>query len=337
LYNSTALLYAKKGEYQNAYDYQKKYSDIKDTLYNIETAKKLGQLQFDFDIFKKEGEIKQLTSEKSLREAEVETERQVRTTLIIALVLILIIALIIYRHYLTKAKINKVLDKQKNEIEDLLLNILPAEIAAELKANGHAKSRHINNVSVLFTDFKGFTSIADKLTPSILVKELNECFIEFDNIIGRYDLEKIKTIGDSYMCAGNLPSSDPDHLYKIVKAALEIQQFMLEANKKRLDEGVEPWEARIGIHMGPVVAGVVGKKKYAYDIWGSTVNIASRMESNGYPGRINISSAAYEAIKEYFECSYRGKIKAKNAGEIDMYFVEFEKNKIGLRPEPSSN
>jgi adenylate cyclase len=324
LYSSTSLLFSDRGDYQSAYTYQKKYADIKDTLYNVETAKKLGQLQFDFDISTKEAEIKLLTNEKSLREAEIKTARQARTALTAGLVLILIIAFIIYRNYLNKAKINKVLDKQKNEIEHLLLNILPVEIAAELQATGFAKSRHINNVSVLFTDFKGFTSIAEKLSPSTLVKELNECFIAFDNIIERHKLEKIKTIGDSYMCAGNLPSSDPDHLYNMVKAALEIQEFLHKTNKIRVESGFEPWEARIGIHTGPVVAGVVGKKKYAYDIWGSTVNIASRMESNGYPGRINISSSTYEAIKEYFECSYRGKIKAKNAGEIDMYFVEHE-------------
>ncbi|MEJ7682029.1 MAG: adenylate/guanylate cyclase domain-containing protein [Segetibacter sp.] len=244
------------------------------------------------------------------------------------MVLILIIAFIIYRNYLNKAKTNKILDKQKTEIEHLLLNILPAEIAAELKTNGFAKSRHLSNVSVLFTDFKGFTKIADKLSPSSLVKELNECFIEFDNIIERYELEKIKTMGDSYMCAGNLPSADPNHLYKIVRVGLDIQEFMINSNKKRMEAGLEPWEARIGIHMGPVVAGVVGKKKYAYDIWGSTVSIASRMESNGYPGRVNISSTIYEAIKQYFECSYRGKINAKNLGEIDMYFVEYERGNL---------
>ncbi len=176
----------------------------------------------------------------------------------------------------------------------------------------------------MFTDFKGFTTIADKMAPNDLVKELDNCFIAFDAIIEKYELEKIKTIGDSYMCAGGIPTPDENHVLKIVKAGLEIQQYVLEYNERRKDKGLEPWQARIGIHIGPVVAGVVGKKKYAYDIWGSTVNIASRMESNGEPGKVNISAATYELIKDYYECSYRGKISAKNIGEIDMYFIEHE-------------
>jgi class 3 adenylate cyclase len=177
----------------------------------------------------------------------------------------------------------------------------------------------------LFTDFKGFTSIADKLSPADLVEDLNECFIGFDSIMETYNLEKIKTIGDSYMCAGNLPSPDPDHIHKIVKAALEIQAFMERHNARRTDKGLEPWEIRIGLHVGQVVAGVVGKKKYAYDIWGSAVNIASRMESNGTPGKVNISAPTYELIRDRFECTYRGKLNAKNIGELDMYYVEREK------------
>jgi class 3 adenylate cyclase len=162
------------------------------------------------------------------------------------------------------------------------------------------------------------------MDPAELVKELNNCFIAFDNIIGKYNLEKIKTIGDSYMCAGGIPSPDSDHVYNIILASLEIQQYIIENNKRKADEGLAPWELRIGIHVGPVVAGVVGKRKYAYDIWGSTVNIASRMESNGLPGRVNISADTYELVKDRFECSYRGKIDAKNVGEIDMYFVDRE-------------
>ena len=240
--------------------------------------------------------------------------------------LLLIIAFIIYRNYLQKSKINKILDKQKDEIEHLLLNILPKEVAFELQTNGVSKPRHFQEVSILFTDFKGFTSIADKLSPGEVVEELNECFIAFDDIIEKYDLEKIKTIGDAYMCAGNIPSPDPGHAYKIIKAALDIQDFVERYNVRRAEKGLEPWEIRIGVHIGPVVAGVVGKKKYAYDIWGSAVNIASRMESNGTPGKVNISADTYEIIKDWFECSYRGKIYAKNLGDLDMYYVEYEKS-----------
>ncbi|HEU4858521.1 MAG TPA: adenylate/guanylate cyclase domain-containing protein [Chitinophagaceae bacterium] len=213
---------------------------------------------------------------------------------------------------------------KKNEIENLLLNILPNEVAHELKTTGRSTPRQYESVSVMFTDFKGFTTIADKMAPDSLVKELDDCFIAFDGIIEKYKLEKIKTIGDSYMCAGGIPTPDEQHVLKIVKAGLEIQQYVNDYNKQRHEKGLEPWLVRIGIHVGPVVAGVVGKKKYAYDIWGSTVNIASRMESNGEPGKVNISSATHELIKDYYECSYRGKISAKNIGEIDMYFIEHE-------------
>jgi class 3 adenylate cyclase len=177
----------------------------------------------------------------------------------------------------------------------------------------------------MFTDFKGFTIIADKMSPENLVAELDACFNAFDGIIEKYNLEKIKTIGDSYMCAGGIPTSDDLHPINIVKAGLEIQEYIRSNNLIREEKGFAPWYIRIGIHIGPVIAGVVGKKKYAYEIWGGTVNIASRMESNGEPGKVNISKATYELVKDHFACAYRGKITAKNVGEIDMYFVESER------------
>jgi class 3 adenylate cyclase len=146
----------------------------------------------------------------------------------------------------------------------------------------------------------------------------------FDDIIERNNLEKIKTIGDSYMCAGGIPTADNEHPYNIVKAGLEIQQYITQNNQRRAEKGLPPWDVRVGVHIGPLVAGVVGKKKYAYDIWGSTVNIASRMESNGEPGQVNISASTYELIKDKYACKYRGKIYAKNVGEIDMYFIDHE-------------
>ena len=144
----------------------------------------------------------------------------------------------------------------------------------------------------------------------------------FDDIIEKYELEKIKTIGDSYMCAGGIPTENKSHLVNIIKAGLEMQEYISKRNIEREQAGMPMWDIRIGVNTGPLVAGVVGKKKYAYDIWGSTVNVASRMESNGEPGRVNISAATYELIKDKYRCTYRGKIFAKNIGEIDMYFVE---------------
>lgn len=322
LYGEMAGAYSKRNDFTNAYKFQTLYSNIKDTLYNIESKKKLNKLQFDFELSKKEVEI-------SLQEEKIKTEKQARTATTVGLGLILIIAVIIYRNYLQKSKTNQMLDKQKDEIEGLLLNILPKEVAEELKDQGMSVPRHYEEVSVLFTDFYGFTAIADTMSPDELVSELNECFIAFDSIVEKYGLEKIKTIGDSYMCAGNLPSENPDHVYKIIKAGLDMQEFLKKYNNRWLAKEMLGWDIRIGVHVGPVVAGVVGKTKYAYDIWGSTVNIASRMESSGSPGRVNISEKTYEMVKDRFECSHRGKIHAKNLGDINMYFIEKEKVEPG--------
>jgi len=311
-------------DFKSAFDYQRRLTDIKDTLFNTATAKKLQKLQFDNDLEKKQNEIALLTKDKDLQTASIKRQKLAKNAFLVGLVLAFIIALLIYRSYRIKAKTHKILDQQKNEIEHLLLNILPEEVAQELKVTGHATPRHYESVSVMFTDFKGFTTIADQMDPNELVKELDDCFIAFDAIIEKYQLEKIKTIGDAYMCAGGIPTPDEQHVLKIVKAGLDIQQYIAVYNQNRIEKGQEPWKIRIGIHVGPVVAGVVGKKKYAYDIWGGTVNIASRMESNGEPGKVNISSATYEIIKDYYECTYRGKISAKNIGEIDMYFIEHE-------------
>jgi guanylate cyclase len=212
--------------------------------------------------------------------------------------------------------------------ESLLLNILPREIAEELKAKGTARARQFDHVTVLFTDFRNFTKIAEKLSPVDLVAEIDTIFRAFDQIINRYAIEKIKTIGDAYMCAGGLPIPNTTHAYDVVAAALDILEFMRQYARTRELEDRVSFEVRIGVNSGPVVAGIVGEKKFAYDIWGDTVNIASRMESSGEAGKINISGSTYELIKDRFCCRYRGRIEAKNKGEIDMYFVE------GALPEP---
>ena len=231
LYKDMASAYSKNKNYSDAFLYESKYADIRDTLYDIESKKKLNQFQeFDYELSKKEGELSRKQVELNLKEAKIKSEKQARIGVTIGLGLILLIAVIIYRNSLQKSRINKILDKQKAQIELLLLNILPKEVATELQTSGSSKPRHFEEVSILFTDFKGFTSIADKLSPGDLVEDLNECFIAFDSIIEKYNLEKIKTIGDSYMCAGNIPSPDPDHAYKIIKAAIEIQEFMEQYN-----------------------------------------------------------------------------------------------------------
>lgn len=212
------------------------------------------------------------------------------------------------------------IEKQKSD--NLLLNILPSEVAEELKQKGKADAKQFDQITVMFTDFKGFTQISEKLSPAELVAEIDHCFKAFDDIIGRYNIEKIKTIGDSYMCAGGLPVPNSTHAGDVVKASRDILEFISTQNAERKKNGKEPFEIRIGIHSGPAVAGIVGVKKFAYDIWGDTVNIASRMESSGEAGKINISGTTYDLIKDKFTCTHRGKIQAKNKGEIDMYFVE---------------
>ncbi len=229
------------------------------------------------------------------------------------------------------------IEYQKGRIEDLLLNILPKEVSEELKDKGRATARRHEAVTVLFTDMKGFTKAAENMSPEELVSELDECFIRFDEITVRYGIEKIKTIGDSYMCAAGVPVADPHHAVKCVLAALEVRDLMEDARRQREARGKAPWALRIGVHSGPVVAGVVGRRKFAYDIWGDTVNTASRLESSGEPGEVNISGTTHALVKGRFECAYRGRVAAKNKGEIDMYFVRrilpgFSADEAGSKP-----
>jgi class 3 adenylate cyclase len=326
IYKSAAETYEQAGDFRNAYAYQRKLDNIKDTLFNEATEKKLGALQFEFDLQKKQTEINLLTKDKDLQTAKIKRQQFAKNAFLVGLLLAFTIAVLVFRSYLVKARTHKILDKQKNEIENLLLNILPKEVAMELQSKGRATPRQYESVSVMFTDFQAFTVIADSMAPDELVAELDACFIAFDGIIEKYNLEKIKTIGDSYMCAGGIPVSNTPHVLSMVKAGLEIQQYIADHNIGRIERGLKPWVARIGVHVGPVIAGVVGKKKYAYDVWGSTVNIASRMESNGEAGRVNISHAVYEIVKDHYVCTPRGKISAKNIGEIDMYFIDEKPN-----------
>ena len=323
-YRGIANTYAKMDDFENAFKYQTLFSDIKDTLFNAETDDKIKGLQFTYEMDKKQSEIDLLTKDKQLQEVSLQKNRIAKNAFLVGLLLILIITFIIFRNYLAKVKINKILDRQKEEIEKLLLNILPKKIAKELQENGTAKSRDYESVTVLFTDFKDFTQISADLTPVELVTELNDYFTAFDDIVEKYNLEKIKTIGDSYMCAGGLPAKNNSHPFDTIRAAMEMQRYACEKNKLRELKAKTKWELRAGINTGPIMAGVVGKKKYAYDIWGSTVNVASRMETAGEPGKVNISADTYELVKDKFKCHHRGKVSAKNVGEIDMYFVESE-------------
>jgi len=226
----------------------------------------------------------------------------------------------------------KILEEEKKKSDQLLVNILPYEIAEQLKNKGFVDAKHYRRVTVMFTDFKGFTKITEDLSTEQLVKELNIYFEKFDEIIGMHYLEKIKTIGDAYMCVGGLPIRNKSNPIDTVLAALKIRKFVEGYNEYKISNNLPPWDLRIGIHTGEVIAGVIGQKKFAYDIWGDTVNKASRMESSGEVGQINISGETYQYIRDYFSCDYRGKIAAKNKGEIDMYFVKCIKPELTNDP-----
>ena len=213
------------------------------------------------------------------------------------------------------------LAREKKKSDDLLLNILPSETADELKATGRAKAKRHESVTVMFADIQDFTRLAEKLEPEALVAEIDFFFRKFDHIMDKYGLEKIKTIGDAYLCVGGMPMADDNAASHIIQAALEMQAVLKTAAKERAGTDKPIIQMRIGIHTGPVVAGIVGIKKFAYDIWGDTVNIAARMESSAQNSTVNISASTYQLIKDQFNCVHRGKIKAKNKGEVDMYYV----------------
>lgn len=224
------------------------------------------------------------------------------------------------------------LHAERRKSEELLLNTLPRKIAEELKQTGKVKPVYYQSASILFTDFKDFTKLAEQLTPEELVEELDYCFSSFDMIIEAHNLEKLKTIGDSYMCVGGIPTPNPTHAIDAVLAALQIQAFMGWRRQEKIQNNQPYWEIRIGIHSGPLLAGVIGKKKFTYDVWGDAVNIASRMESSSLPGAINISQSTFELVKDFFDCEYRGKIAVKNKGDIDMYFVNGIKKHLSFDP-----
>ena len=340
--SSTSLLlseiYEKLGYPAESLKYYKAYNIYKDSVNNIATVQEMANIRTEYEVAQKQLEISQKQVEVDLLEKEAQIrllkERRQKNLLLATgafSVLIFLLALGLLRRFNYIKKTSKIIEEEKNRSDHLLLNILPSGTAQELKKDGKVKAKKFDSVSVLFTDFQSFTQFSQNLNPEKLVKSVDFYFSQFDRIIEKYQLEKIKTIGDSYMCAGGLPEPCTDHPQKIVMAAFEILKFVEEA--KKVEEDIAHFNIRIGINTGPVVAGVVGTKKFAYDIWGDTVNIASRMESSSEIGKVNISENTYQLIKDVFDCSYRGEIYVKNKGMMRMYFVNGKKTKT---PKPEN-
>lgn len=315
--------YKSLGNIKKALKYYEKWNALNDSLDKSEMTKKIQQIDFSRQLFMDSlANEKEKQNQQNAHIEEVRRGKQIRNIIIVVSLFILLFAYGLYNRLRYTKKSKAAVEKEKERSESLLLNILPSEVAEELKAKGNADAKLFDDVTVMFTDFKGFTQISEKLTPAELVAEINYCFSGFDTIIHRHGIEKIKTIGDAYMCAGGLPIANATHAEDVVQAALEIRDFMAQYNQQKMAQGGHPFEIRIGIHTGPVVAGIVGLRKFAYDIWGDTVNLASRMESHGEAGKINVSGDTYNLIKDKFSCLPRGKITTKSKGEVDMYFVE---------------
>ena len=286
------------------------------------------QLRTQTKILEKEKAINDLKIKKQEQDITLMKAKERNSYLLLASGLGSLLMLFLFLRYRSSRKAktvllekNKLIEEERERSDELLKNILPASIAEELKEHGKAKAQRYENATVMFSDFVNFTKISEQLSPEQLVQELDTCFRGFDQIIAQYKLEKIKTIGDAYMVAHGLRErvSVP---VDIIKAAIDMQEFLEDLKVEKVRQGLPYFEARIGIHSGPVVAGVVGLNKFAYDIWGDTVNIAARMEANSDPGKVNISEKTYGLVKYNFNCRYRGKISAKNKGQIDMYYVE---------------
>jgi len=300
------LAYEKSGDFKSAY-YNLQYNNaLGDSIQGQSVREEIIRKEVQYDYEKKADAAKAEQEKRDIR------QQNIRNSLIAGLSVFFLFSVIIYKQR------NKV-KKEKKRSDNLLLNILPVEVADELKEKGKATAKQYNNVSILFTDFVNFTQTSETLAPQELVEELNECFTAFDTIIERNGLEKIKTIGDAYLAICGLPNEHEHHAQNTVQVALEIRNF-IASRKQQL--GNRAFDIRIGIHSGNVVAGIVGLKKFAYDIWGDTVNTAARMEQNGEAGKVNISETTYQLVKDDFECAYRGEIEAKGKGKMKMYFVK---------------
>jgi adenylate cyclase len=329
-FSGLAALDSATGNYKQALEHFKLYVITRDSMFNQENIKKMVQSKMQYEFDKKEALAKvEQENKDALAQKEIQKQKLVRNGFIGGFAVVLFFAYVVFRQRNKISKEKKISEEErkkseaeKERSEELLLNILPATVAAELKQTGHCLAKTFSMVTVMFADFKDFTIISEKVSAELLVDEINYCFSAFDAIVQKYKVEKIKTVGDAYVCVGGLPVPSYSHAFDMVSTAIEIRNFMLKRKQEKEAKGEITFELRVGIHTGPVVAGIVGVKKFQYDIWGDTVNLAARLESSGEVGQVNISGTTYSLVKDKFNCTHRGKITAKNKGELDMYFVE---------------
>ncbi len=324
LNQNKALFLTSLGDYKNGYDALWWAYYLQDTVLSIEKYKAITEMQEKYEAEKKTNEIQSLKLDNLDKEFQALKYKRSKNRFLLGGLFSLSLSALLGYGFVIIRRSRSQLAVEKDRSDNLLLNILPSEIAEELKAKGYSDARDYEQVSILFSDFKGFTETSSGLSAVALVQEIGQCFEAFDGIVENYGIEKIKTIGDAYMAAGGLPILEQDAVKRTVLAALDMQAFILKRKSENEAQSKPAFEMRSGINTGPVVAGIVGVKKFQYDIWGDTVNTASRMESAGEVGKVNISSTTYEAIKDQpgFVFTYRGKVEAKGKGAIDMWFVE---------------
>ena len=324
IYWKVAQSYEALGDFKNAYEqYQNRYL-LNDSLLNEKKVNSLAEMQAKFESAKRDKEISSLRTE--ALQAELESAEVTRTKNILLFsglaVLGLVIALLSRLHYINRTSV--AMRKEKVISEELLHNILPEEVADEIKLKGYADVHEFEQATILFTDFKDFTEMTERMRATELVSEIDHCFKAFDGIVEAHGIEKIKTIGDAYMAAGGLPDETKGSPLQTVLAALEMTEFMQAYQTQRIAEERRYFTMRTGLHTGPVIAGIVGVKKYAYDIWGDTVNVANRMETSSEVGKVNISQTTYDQIKDEPVLKFipRGAVDVKGKGKLNMYFVE---------------
>jgi class 3 adenylate cyclase/tetratricopeptide (TPR) repeat protein len=321
--------YRATGDFRNALVYHEQFVQATDSLRKLKNLDELTKLSIQHDY-----QLRALKDSLSREEEKIKTDFAYRVeldrkknerNLFIALaVFVFLLAIVLANRLWFSVKTRGIIQLERERSEKLLLNILPSSVAAELKSKGSSEASLYSEITILFTDFSGFSSLSEKLSAPELIHELDTCFRAFDQIVLQHGLEKIKTIGDSYMAVAGLPRGNAATAADAVLAAIEMMRFIEQRYEKKQQNGEHGLRMRAGLHTGDVVAGVVGHSKFQFDIWGDSVNIASRIESSGEPGRVNISAVTQGVISKDDRFSFisRGKIAVKNKGEIEMFFVE---------------